>query len=213
MAIPLAIPVAGAALAAAAVGLRLRAVYKEKQAAGAAGVVNTNAGVPVTPEPVVKPSDTFVQLANKLGGPAPAPVPGKRAPTLADLIAQLRDPAGFAAANPDVSFDNVPTELAAAAKDAFDALNTPKTSAPGVAPAAINGKPAVVTTNDKAPEGDLRILASANATAKQIGGAEKYGTVYILESSDPTFAKIRWDGGTRWPACTGYARKAYLKLV
>ena len=78
---------------------------------------------------------------------------------------------------------------------------------------AADGQKAIVTTNDPAPAGDLIVRSSPSATAPQIGGAEKNGTVTILDSSDPTFAKIRWNGGSRWPAVTGFARKAFLKLV
>ncbi len=78
---------------------------------------------------------------------------------------------------------------------------------------AVQGQKAIVTTNDPAPSGDLIIRSAPSATAGQIGGAEKNGTVTVLDSSDATFAKIQWSGGPRWPACTGFARKAYLKLV
>lgn len=70
---------------------------------------------------------------------------------------------------------------------------------------------AVVTTNDPPPSGDLIIRSSPSGTAQQIGGAEKNGTVTILDASDPTWAKVSWSGGSRWPAVTGYARKAYLR--
>lgn len=78
---------------------------------------------------------------------------------------------------------------------------------------AADGQQAIVTTNDPPPSGDLIVRSSPSASAPQIGGAEKNGTVTIIDSSDPTFAKIRWGGGSRWPAVTGFARKAFLKLV
>ncbi len=78
---------------------------------------------------------------------------------------------------------------------------------------AVQGQKAVVTTNDPSPMGDLIIRSAPSAGAGQIGGAEKNGTVIVLDSSDATFAKISWPGGSRWPACTGFARKAFLKLV
>jgi hypothetical protein len=78
---------------------------------------------------------------------------------------------------------------------------------------AATGQKAVVTTQDQPPSGDLIIRSAASGSAQQIGGAEKDGTVTILDSSDPTFARIQWDGGSRLPAATGFARKAFLKLI
>lgn len=73
---------------------------------------------------------------------------------------------------------------------------------------------AKVTTNDPAPDGDLIIRDGPSATANQIGGAEKDGTVTVLDgASNADFAKITWDGGARWPAATGWAHKSALALV
>jgi hypothetical protein len=78
---------------------------------------------------------------------------------------------------------------------------------------ATTGQTAVVTTHDEPPSGDLIIRDAPSASATQIGGAEKDGTVIVLDSSDATFARIQWGGGSRLPAATGFARKAFLKLV
>lgn len=83
---------------------------------------------------------------------------------------------------------------------------------PAFVPGVFEGsRTAVVTTNDPPPSGDLVIRSAPSGTAPQIGGAEKNGTVTLLDTSDPTWAKISWSGGSRWPAITGYARKAYLR--
>ena len=78
---------------------------------------------------------------------------------------------------------------------------------------AVDGQRAIVTTNDPAPAGDLVVRSTPSATGKQVGGAEKNGVVTILDSSDPVFARIKWNGGNRWPACTGFAKKQFLKLI
>lgn len=87
---------------------------------------------------------------------------------------------------------------------------SPAASGDGTAAA---GQKAIVSTNDPAPAGDLIIRSSPSGSAQQIGGAEKNGTVIIVDSSDATFAKIQWGGGSRLPAATGFARKAFLKLI
>lgn len=85
------------------------------------------------------------------------------------------------------------------------------------APAGTSYSTAVVTTNDPPPSGDLIVRSSPSATAKQIGGAEKNGTVQVVNwnADGPTgiFAEIIWSGGSRWPAVRGFARKAYLKMT
>jgi hypothetical protein len=59
--------------------------------------------------------------------------------------------------------------------------------------------------------GDLKVLASPVANATQLGGAEKGGTVTVLNwDASPEYAQIAWAGGSRWPAATGFAKKQYL---
>lgn len=87
---------------------------------------------------------------------------------------------------------------------------SPSKSGDGI---AALGQKAIVTTNDPAPSGDLIIRSAPSQSAAQVGGAEKNGTVIVLDSSDPVFARIAWPGGNRWPAATGFAKKAFLKLV
>jgi hypothetical protein len=83
--------------------------------------------------------------------------------------------------------------------------------------AAINpqsgGQLAVVTTNDPAPSGDLIIRDAPDGT--QIGGAEKGGSVLVLDAIDPSsaWAHIAWAGGTRLGPATGFAHKSALKLL
>lgn len=91
-----------------------------------------------------------------------------------------------------------------------------------VAPAAPPPPPAavtkVVTTNDAAGvgsaygPGDLIIRSSPDNNAPQIGGADKGGTVTILNADAGNgYSQISWGGG-RLPAVpNGYAHSAYLK--
>ena len=74
---------------------------------------------------------------------------------------------------------------------------------------------AVVTTNDPAPAGDVIVRSAPNNSADQIGGADKDGTVTVLNpdaAGDGLFAEIQWDGG-RWPAIRGFAHKTALRIV
>lgn len=84
----------------------------------------------------------------------------------------------------------------------------------GILLAALAPTSAIVTTHDAPPAGDLRVLDRPNGA--QIGGAEKNGTVSILSwDADGTgaWARVSWGGGARWPAVTGYVRRAYLTPV
>jgi uncharacterized protein YgiM (DUF1202 family) len=74
----------------------------------------------------------------------------------------------------------------------------------------------IVTTNDPAPSGDLIIRSGPSNSASQIGGAGKNTKVTILDwnaSADGVWAKITGAGALQWPGATGYAKKAYIKLV
>lgn len=206
MPIPVAVPIAVGAVALGAVGLRLRALALKAK--------GTNA---VTPPPAA---------ANV---PPPPPTPPPQSP----IVVPAADPTTLPklAQNPDGSprVEGTPFVFNSTA-DAQSAVNeanvrhvsvaqvllersgqlTKSSSGDGVAAA---GQRAIVTTNDPAPSGDLIIRSSPSASAPQIGGAEKNGTVTVLDSSDPTFARIQWDGGSRLPAATGFSRKAFLKLI
>ena len=90
---------------------------------------------------------------------------------------------------------------------------------------------AVVTTNDPAPAGDLRIMSAPThgSGGAQVGGAEKAGKVDILTWNAGTSAAnnktassgeegviwsyVRWPGGSRLPAATGYVPQKYLRLA
>lgn len=79
---------------------------------------------------------------------------------------------------------------------------------------AVGGILAIVDTQDPAPAGDLAIRSGASDEAPIIGGAEKGGTVIVLDgNASADFAKVQWDGGPRRPAATGFAHKSALSLV
>lgn len=70
---------------------------------------------------------------------------------------------------------------------------------------------ATVATNDPPPDGDLKIRSGPGSSYAQIGGAEKDGTVTILDlSEDGEWAQIAWAGGMRRPAATGWAATRFL---
>lgn len=70
---------------------------------------------------------------------------------------------------------------------------------------------AVVATNDPPPDGDLRLRAGPSTSFDQVGGAEKGGTVTILDvSDDGGWAQVAWAGGMRRPAATGWASTKFL---
>lgn len=89
---------------------------------------------------------------------------------------------------------------------------------------------ATVTTNDPAPAGDLRIMGAPSHASgvAQVGGAEKSGSVDVITWNAGTSAAnnkpakpgeestiwsyVRWPGGSRLPAATGYVPQKYLKL-
>ena len=178
-----AIPIAGGVAVLGLVGLRLRALAKAKAATAPAA-----AGTPSS----VQATTLNTSIPVPASGNTPFVSPVDQSNTLNGLIAAGMTPQDAAAA--------VASIAAAAGSNSGDG-------------AAAVGQKAIVTTNDPAPLGDLIIRDAPNATATQIGGAEKDGTVIVLDSSDPTFAQIQWAGGSRLPAATGFARKAFLKLV
>lgn len=85
---------------------------------------------------------------------------------------------------------------------------------PAPAPTPAGAGTARVTTADPAPAGDLIIRSAPKATAPQVGAAEKNGLVQVLNWNASTdFAQVRWPGGSRRPAATGYAAKRFLALA
>lgn len=213
-----AIPIVGGIAVLSLVGLRLRAISKTKAAAGGATAGAAKPGA----LPVITASTSIADAAAKLGVPgADHPLrPGSRSPTMDELIQQLKDPANFARSHPEIDFSSASDAQVQAAFDAFTAQNPAAAAGTGVPPGTLKGdgvaavgQQAIVTTNDPAPSGDLIIRSAPSGSAQQIGGAEKDGTVSVLDASDATFAKIAWGGGSRLPAATGFARKAFLKLV
>lgn len=145
---------------------------------------------------------------------------------------KLFPPKGGAAAAPAASTavpaspPGVPAPQPAAAAPA--ATSTPVPLPAPVVPTA-PGK-AVVTTNDPPPSGDLRIMGAPSHAdgVAQVGGAEKSGSVDVLTWNAGTSAAnnkaaksgeeatiwsyVRWPGGSRLPAATGYVPQKYLKL-
>ena len=76
---------------------------------------------------------------------------------------------------------------------------------------AMPARRAVVTTNDPAPDGDLRIRSGPGTSYDQIGGAEKGGTVGILGfSDDGAWANVVWPGGLRLSAASGWVAARFL---
>ena len=196
-----AIPIVAGVAALGLIGLRLRAVAKAKGPPAAANV-------PPSP-PAAIPTSVVVP-------PPPAAV-------VAALPALATNPDGsdHTQGTPFVFSTNA--DAAAAVAEANrrgisvqqlllerSGQLSPAASGDGIAAA---GQKAIVTTSDPAPAGDLIIRSAPDASAQQIGGAEKDGTVVVLDSSNATFAQIQWGGGSRLPAATGFARKAFLKLI
>lgn len=73
---------------------------------------------PANPTAKITPATTVAQAAAKATG-QPIPPAVKGAPTMQDLIDSLKDPAGFAASHPGVSFDSVTDAQLNAAMDAL----------------------------------------------------------------------------------------------
>ena len=193
-----------AVLGATGIALRVAAVHKAK----AAKAVPLPANVPTAPP------------APPAQGPVVAPTPAAVAAVLPALVSNP-DGTPHEQGTPFVFSTN--QDAAATVAEANrrgitvqqlllerSGQLSPAASGDGV---AAQGQRAIVTTKDPAPSGDLIIRSAPSGTATQIGGAEKDGTVIVLDSSDATFAKIRWDGGDRLPPATGFARKAFLKLI
>ncbi len=187
--------IAGIALAVTAIGLRIRAVEQKKKALAAATPATPVTAQSITPAQVAAAAQQsgvsvpeFTAAAKAVGA------------TPQDLVAAGQN-AGSAAA------DMIAAAIAAGNNDPNAAGPS---AGPGPAPSLV--QTAIVTTNDPPPSGDLIIRSAPSANAAQIGGAEKGGLVTILDPGDSTFSKIQWDGGSRLPAATGFARKAFLVL-
>ncbi len=214
MAIPVAVPIVAGVVALGAVGLRIAALAKSKAAIGAPPQPPAAANLPkASPPPTPPPQSPIVQ-------PPSDPLSVEQILALPKLVN-----------NPDGSPRQEGTPfIFADTASANDVVNEANRRGVSVAQVllersgqlakgnsgdgvAAQGQRAIVTTNDPAPSGDLIIRNAPNASAAQIGGAEKNGTVTVLDSSDPVFARIQWGGGSRLPAATGFARKAFLKLV
>jgi len=118
--------------------------------------------------------------------------------TLASVIAAAQD------ANPDDpnAAANAAAGLAASFNPELQAATNPDNG----------GQLAIVSTQDPAPSGDLIIRDAPDGT--QIGGAEKGGTVVVLDPlDDSAWAHIAWPGGSRLGPATGFAHKSALRLL
>lgn len=127
-----------------------------------------------------------------------------RDPDAMGVVADTLDSLGYASDASDVR--------AAIARLKSAPSPSPSPAPTPAAPAApVDPTVARVTTHDPPPQGDLIVWATPARTTKA-GGAEKDGTVQVLEwhAGDGTWAKIAWSGGSRWPAVVGYVAKAYL---
>lgn len=206
MAIHIAVPIAAGVAGLSLVGLRIRAMMKKKPAEAP-----KTAPIPAPPTPA--PKSPIV----------PQPTDPRSVAAVLALPKLVNNPDGSPREEGTPFIFNTQSD----AQSAVDEANrrgisvaqvlversgqlAKTNSGDGV---AAQGQRAIVTTNDPAPAGDLIIRSSPSGTAPQIGGAEKNGTVTILDSSDATFAKIQWSGGSRLPGVTGFARKAFLKLI
>lgn len=223
------IPVAigGGVMVLAGIGLRMRALSKQTSVKPSGPPIKATAPVTGVNDTVIQPaaingptvvSATTIRsaAAQARGQSPPAPIRGE--PTMDDLLFSLNDPVGYTKSGRP-SFDLVTIEDSGAAKDLLDAqgkLNRPvaapsNTAAGGTTlPSPPTGKKAIVTTKDPSPAGDLIVRDRPNGS--QIGGADKDGTVTILQDVDVTWAKVSWAGG-RWPAVEGFSRKAFLRVV
>jgi hypothetical protein len=204
MPIPLAVPIVAGVVAAGAVALRIHAVHKAK----AAGAVNT------------VPAGTKVPAQTPGAAPKVVPTPIVSQPATPAQVASAASAAGF-------TVDQVAAAAAAAGTTPAAVVGNALAAGSSVADAILQAQNAglqaqinpgqqvqlaQVTTNDPAPSGDLIIRDQPNGT--QIGGAEKDGMVTVINPNvDGTFAQISWPGGSRLPAATGFARKAFLKLI
>lgn len=169
--------------------------------------------------------------AKTLPGGIPTPDAENRslvAAALADLLANGKDPDAMdAVADAVLPYGFVAEAAALHARAAvLRAQHKPQPALPGlpnlppmpvpvpVPPAVLVPGFAVVTTNDPPPTGDLIVRDAPNGS--QVGGAEKNGTVAILQWDAGTvggskWAKVSWPGGERWPACIGYVKAQFLK--
>lgn len=213
MPIPLAVPIVAGVAVVGGVGLRLFQMSKKKLPPKVA-----QAAIAAPPPAAAPPAIA----APKTPPPATRIVPPTPAVIVAALPPLIQNPDGTPHTQATPFVFNTQSD----AQSAVDEANRRGISvhqvllerSGQVAPAgptvsSVPGQQARVTTNDPAPSGDLIIRSGPSASASQIGGAEKNGTVTVLDASDPTFAKISWGGGSRLPAATGFARKAFLKLL
>lgn len=175
------------------------------------------------PLPALAVTNTIADVAKALGIPSNGvpPGPGKRIPSMQDLINRLQspDPQAFMDANPDVDWATVTTDQTHAAFNALTAQQpslaqgTGMQAGTGISTLDVsNGQHAVVTTSDPAPAGDLIVRSSADINAPQVGGVDKGGTVSVIDATDMVWASIQWAGG-RWPACSGFVRKSFLRPI
>jgi LPXTG-motif cell wall-anchored protein len=74
---------------------------------------------------------------------------------------------------------------------------------------------ATVTTNDPAPAGDLKVHSAPNASAPQIGGADKGAVVEVVTEPGlpPGWGKVGTFASARNAAVVGYASLAYLTPI
>jgi hypothetical protein len=214
MPIPVAVPIVAGVVAVGAIGLRLMALAKAKTSVAAPPPPPAASNLPKAPPPPTPPPATPI---------VPAPTDPRSVEQILALPKLVSNPDGSPRQEGTPFIFNSTSD----AQSAVDEANrrgisvaqvllersgqlAKGNSGDGV---AALGQRAVVTTNDPAPSGDLIIRSAASTSAPQIGGAEKNGTVTILDSSDPVFARIQWGGGSRLPAATGFSKKQFLKLI
>ena len=87
---------------------------------------------------------------------------------------------------------------------------------PGPGPSSGGERHAIVTTNDPAPAGDLFFRHSPGSPGIPGFGAEKGGTVTILNPDvlgDGVWAEVSWPGGSRLGPAQGFAKNQFLRPV
>lgn len=205
------VAIAGGAVVVTGIGLRLRAVAKQKEAAAAA------AALPAGSTPAAIPAAVPAAVAAQ---PQATPAAVAAAAASAGLtVDQVTQAAAAAGTTPAA----VVGAAQAAGSSVADALIAAAQADPNlqaqINPAAVTSIPqgatvqlGQVTTNDPIPSGDLVIRDQPNGT--QIGGAEKNGMVTVVNPDvDGDFAQISWAGGSRLPAADGFAHKKFIRLL
>ncbi len=211
----------GAILVIGGGALAIGAAKKKKEAAAAAAATGNTAEFPDQNGKITLPTGTGPGTPAAQAAAIQVPPEAQAAAAIAAGV----DPAllAAAAARAGTTVESVlaaaqnanpsdPVGAAAQAAASLAASADPQLQA-AINPDSGGGQLAVVSTNDPAPSGDLVIRDAPDGT--QIGGAEKGGTVIVLDAISPSsaWAHIAWPGGSRLGPATGFAHKTALQLL